>query len=824
MLFDIAKNMFKNNYIMRTKFSKQRILLIILTCLSFSLEAQVRITVDAAKTENRIIPYLYGACIEDVNHEIYGGLYDQRIFGESFEEPVPQPKFKHFTPYEGNWNVTSRELSVSRHAGAKLVYDPILLDTGTVETEIKFENDGENAGLLLRVTKPGNGADRFYGYEVSLSADGKKIVIGKHKNNFAPIKEVPINCNPKEWNLLKAAMHNGKIRVFLNNKIIYTFDDYDESLKNGKIALRTWNSNVKFRNVKVSSDNSSETLTFTTIPQPQISDRWDAVKNKNVSFSFFLDTYDAYNGKNSQVIEYISGNGSIGISNSSLNRWGIAVNKGQTFKGRLYLKSPNLKGNVTVALQSNDGKKEYARYKINGVNEKWNKYSFELTSNNNDTNARFTIFIDKPGKLWIDQVTLMSTGKYQFKGLPFRNDIGQAIVNQGLNFLRYGGTMVNAPEYRFKKMIGDRDKRPPYRGHWYSYSTNGFGIEDFLQFCEAAGFTPSFAINIEETAEDAADMIEYLNGSTDTKWGKIRAQNGHPKPYGVKYIEIGNEEVIHSDDAAGYDHYIDRFNEIYEAIRSKDTSVVFINAAWWRPNSPNMERVFHALNGKAAYWDYHPWADDANSGERVEKELICMRNLFKKWDKNTTMKCAIFEENGNTHNMQRALGHATIMNTNRRIGDFLLTSCAANALQPYRQNDNGWDQGQIFFTPSQVWGMPPYYAQQMAAETHQPLRVYSNVEGKEKKLDVTATRSENGKELVLHIVNTEKSSVSADLTINGFGKIKKAKTITLSGNPNDINTPDQPKRITPEGKEIKKSGKQAYEIAPFSYTIFVFSK
>lgn len=66
------------------------------------------------------------------------------------------------------------------------------------------------------------------------------------------------------------------------------------------------------------------------------------------------------------------------------------------------------------------------------------------------------------------------------------------------------------------------------------------------------------------------------------------------------------------------------------------------------------------------------------------------------------MKCTILEENGNLHNMQRALGHATILNTTRRMGDFLLTSCAANTLQPYLQNDNGWDQGQVFFTPDRV--------------------------------------------------------------------------------------------------------------------------
>ena len=126
------------------------------------------------------------------------------------------------------------------------------------------------------------------------------------------------------------------------------------------------------------------------------------------------------------------------------------------------------------------------------------------------------------------------------------------LVDEELGVLRYGGSMVNAPEYRWKKMIGDRDRRPQYKGWWYPYSTNGFGIEDFVQFCRAAGFESVFAINDEETPEDAADLVEYLNGPATSEWGKRRAANGHPDPYGVRYIEIGNEEKTDA-------HYIERF-------------------------------------------------------------------------------------------------------------------------------------------------------------------------------------------------------------------------------------------------------------------------
>lgn len=350
------------------------------------------------------------------------------------------------------------------------------------------------------------------------------------------------------------------------------------------------------------------------------------------------------------------------------------------------------------------------------------------------------VYIKSKGKLWIDQVVLMGTGDEQFKRLPIRADLGAAFIDQGVSFPRYAGTMVNSPEYRFKKMIGDPDKRTPYRGHWNQYTTNGFGIEEFLQYSEKSGITPAFAVNIYETPKDMSDMVEYFNGPETSKWGAIRASNGHSKPYGVKYIEIGNEEVFFNEDKPeAYKEYVERFMMLAEAMKKKDNSLVLIHSAWCRPSSPNMEYVFKQLNGLTDYWDLHVGGDDLKAGLETDKQITNMLRLFKSWDPATTMKIAVFEENGSKHGIQRALGHATNMNAIRRHSENVLTSSPANALEPYLQNDHDWNQGQIFFTSNQVWGMPPFYSQKMQAENHLPLRVKSEVEG---ELDVTATAGE----------------------------------------------------------------------------------
>ncbi|RYZ50260.1 MAG: DUF1080 domain-containing protein, partial [Sphingobacteriales bacterium] len=801
------------------------------------------IKVNSSKVENKISPLLYGSNIEDVNHEIYGGFYDQRIFGESFEEPSTGVNYNDWHRYTGYWTAkdgaveiipgrnthSEVEMNGSHHIGvepdhsAKLIYQPLEMANGTVEAELRFTGRGESAAILVRVANAGVGNDVFDGYEISLSRDGKMVMVGKHVQNFEQLKEAAVTFDPLSWNKLKVTLNGPNIEVSLNGIAVLSYKDERNSLLKGKIGIRTWRSAVQFRNIEVKENGRKEPLKLVNSVDDQISYNWDVVRSGTVKARITLDSGTAYNGRNSQLISFTSGSGKVGIANRSLNRWGIALKKNQVMQGRLYLKAQGLKGAVTVALESADGKKTYASKKIIGIGASWKKFPFELTSNTADRNARLSVYITSPGRLWVDQIVLMGSGDDQFKGLPIRADIGNMLVAQGLTFLRYAGTMVNSPEYRFKNMIGDPDKRPPYRGHWNHYSTNGFGIEEFLRYCEATNITPSFAVNIYETPQDMADMVEYLNGDASTPWGAKRAKNGHPKPYNVKYIEIGNEEVIFNGDSRkAYEDYVARFKLLAQAMKQKDPSVSLIHAAWWRPESPNMEYVFRELNGSADYWDLHVGGDDPKAGTETEKQITTMLRKFKEWDPQTNMKVAVFEENGSKHGIQRALGHATNLNAIRRHNESVLTSSPANALQPYLQNDNDWDQGQIFFSPEKVWGMPPFYSQKMQAETHLPLRVYSEVEG---SLDVTAARSENGDTLALHVVNTG-TEVSAKLDISGFeDRMESVEVYVLEGDLNGLNTPADPEMHKTMPSSKKLIGKvPEYTFPANSYTILKFKK
>ena len=768
--------------------------LIAMISLGASLD-DATIRVDAGKILNRVSPLMYGSCIEDVNHEIYGGLYAQMIFGESFEEPPSGVGVAGWTSFGGTWSLKDATLSVTADAGAKAVLDRPAVATAIVSCEVRLRDDkGGNAGLILRVREPKTGADNWIGDEVSISASGQHLILGRHHRDWKPLKQVAAKIVPGRWHKIRVEMQEGLLAVYLDDApqpAIVHVDMMSEMIPSGLVGVRTWNSDADFRNFVVERREGKTVERFEPSPATGTGGVWKLVRTGDAVPALARDDSRPYNSAHSQRIEIVGGSGTVGLSNRGLNDWGLTFRAGHEYAGRLYLRREGYAGQVTVALQSGDGSQTYASQKLGPIGDDWSRFDFSLKSSATDTNARLALWIDGPGKVWVDQVTLTGTGEELFHGLPYRADIARALQDQGLTLLRYGGSMVNAPEYRWKKMIGDRDLRPQYKGWWYPYSTNGFGIIDFVRFCREAGFEPVVTINIEESPADAADLVEYLNGPASSPWGKRRAEDGHPEPFRVQYIEIGNEETTNA-------HYIDRFQILYEAMRPRDPNVSYIIGAWWEPDNPISRRIVRELNGKAALWDVHVGGDDPREGDKVDATFTRMRYLVSIWAPGTALKACVLEENGGKHDLARALGHAGILNATQRHGDFVLIDCPANCLQPWRQNDNGWDQGQLFFTSSQVWGMPPYYAQKMAATAHQPCRVDSEVVSPGNDLDLTATRDENGATLALKVVNAGDQPHTATITLTGFGPVAaRGEATTLAGALGDRNTPEAPDRIKP---------------------------
>jgi alpha-L-arabinofuranosidase len=189
-------------------------------------------------------------------------------------------------------------------------------------------------------------------------------------------------------------------------------------------------------------------------------------------------------------------------------------------------------------------------------------------------------------------------------------------------------------------------------------------------------------------------------------------------------------------------------------------------------------------------------------------------------------KVAVFEFNAGNHALKRALANACAINQLQRLGDAVTIACSANCLQPYLQNDNGWNQGLLFLSPSQVWPQPPYYVTEMVSRNYLPLLVRTETTSPGNALNATATVSRDGHDLTLQVVNTGKVPLPSRIELAGFVPRKAtARAIVLKGDWEDINTPEHPDCIKPSESDWRheyKDGAATGTFPPYSFSVLRF--
>jgi len=823
---------------------ERRLLLVSCIALIFlasSSAQEARIRVYSDQPLHEVSRYMAGACIEDVNHEIYGGIYSQMIFGESFQEPPLLPPIAGFKTYGGSWIVKEGELFAGPGDGPKLVSDRPPLKSGDVSVNMMFPDAKPGlAGLILRVSNPAVGADKFTGYEVSLDPGRQRLLIGRHRQNWEPIQETPCKVPTNAWIELSVRMTGNALEINVDSRKVATFDDVTHPLPAGNVGLRTWQRDVRFQGLRITGESIPFRADNPTW-DAGVSGMWRGFKNGSVNGSFSLQqtSYSKksevqFHGIQCQRIEFKEGQGEIGVENRGLNRWGLNFVAGKIYEGYIWLRSPN-RAEVALALETSDGRR--LREHVVVVDSKdWERYSALLTPSASDSRGRFSIKLKKPGSVDVGYVFLQPGEWGRFKGLPVRRDVAEGLINQGITVLRLGGLMANAPEYRWKNMLGPRDRRQPYKGFWYPHSSNGWGVIEFLDFCEAAGFLAVPDLNIDETPQDLADFVEYVNGPPESEWGKRRVQDGRTQPYRLKHLELGNEEAV--DEA-----YWPKFKPIAEAVWTKDPSIILIvgDFEYKKPitdpfnveGAPRIKSLaahkkildLAKEHRREVWFDVHIWNHNPGDAPGPIAALRTFANALEKLTPGADFKLCVLEENATNHAMRRAVAHAETINGLMRLGDRVKIVCAANCLQPDGQNDNGWDQGLLFLNPSQVWGQPPSYVTQMASRHCRPRLVQTEFQSHGDALDAVATTGADGCGLTLQVVNRSGERVRTRLQIDGARSWTKGRATQIQGALDDVNTAADPERITSWVRDWKPATSldsadgTTYTFPPHSFTI-----
>jgi alpha-L-arabinofuranosidase len=247
---------------------------------------------------------------------------------------------------------------------------------------------------------------------------------------------------------------------------------------------------------------------------------------------------------------------------------------GEHYKVRIAIKNQDLHGKVHVALGksvTNNVAEETIDFK---GGEDWAVYRLELVCSGEELDGRFMIYTDSPGTIWVDSASLV---RADLDEGGFRKDVIAATLRLKPANIRWpGGWFVS--DYHWKDGIGPVDERPAVLSRvWNTYTNNDIGVDEYLRLCELVGSEPYVVVNVGTgSAAEAAEMVEYVNGDSKTKWGRVRAQNGHPTPYHVRLWNIGNEEYLPNLGATSGSAYAKTFKAYSAVMRAVDPSIKLV--------------------------------------------------------------------------------------------------------------------------------------------------------------------------------------------------------------------------------------------------------
>ncbi len=523
--------------------------------------------------------------------------------------------------------------------------------------------------------------------------------------------------------------------------------------------------------------------------------------------------------------------------------FGIGVKKGETYRFTVWARS--LKGTAQITVQLIDPstmgeRQEFAGAQIKVQNRKWARYEVQLKSPVTMNKAALRIYLNGRNAIDLEHVSLFPVNTFKNRENGMRRDLAQALADQHPGVLRFpGGCIVEgvdlATRYQWKNTIGPVENRPlnenrweytfPHRFYPDYFQSYGLGFFEFFQLSEDIGAEPLPVLNVGMSCQfqnrnnpkahvpvdelkpyidDCLDLIEFANGDTTTVWGKKRAEMGHPAPFNMKYLGVGNEQ---------WDTlYYERLEPFVKAIRAKYPNIKLIGTS-----GPDSEGKMFELGWKAMKQQkvdlvdehfYRPEAWFLSHGLRYE-------SYDRKGPKVFAGEYACHGKGKKWNHYETSLYEAAFMTDLERNADVVHMTAYA----PLLAHVEGWQwrPDLIWFDNTRMFKSVSYYVQQMYS-THKgthvlPLTMAGKpVAGQEGQngLFASAVTDKNTGEVIVKVINTSKQEQPVQLNLQGMKGAVQASTLTLSHSEmDDENTLDQPEKIVPvKGVAQCESGKK----------------
>ena len=541
-----------------------------------------------------------------------------------------------------------------------------------------------------------------------------------------------------------------------------------------------------------------------------------------------------------------------GIQNDGYD--GISVKGGQKYDFSIFMRNPeNGTKQVRIALVEQQqgfpprNPKLLADAIIDVNSKDWKEYKLVLTADSCSQKAALQILALNTGALDVDMVSLMPQDTYKGHGL--RKDLAQALADLKPKFMRFpGGCVVHGggdgfwDTYRWKTTIGPKEQRKGLKNTWGYHQSMGLGYFEYFQFCEDLGMEPVPILpcgvscqgtnggwglwpeqaqdvvpmsEMDEWVAEAIDLIEWANGDPATnKWAKMRADAGHPKPFNLKYLGLGNEEKISPE-------FCERFKYIYERVTKAHPEIVIVGTAGpgSHAGNPDFENGWKLAEETAMpIIDEHYYEPNT---------YFLNKRQYDNYPRDRKTKVYLGEYAAKDKKLIDALAEGLYLLHVERNGDVVAMTSYAPLFA--RKTNTNWNPDLIYFDNERPYLTCSYYVQQMFGQSSGNYYYGDCVQFEGDAADVcqpmegvhygqSTVLNTKTRQLFVKLCNATDEPKTAHLNLSRFKGMKTAEKTTLSGKADDENNYEQ-QPIVPVKEVIKMKKRMDVELAPYSFTM-----
>lgn len=538
-----------------------------------------------------------------------------------------------------------------------------------------------------------------------------------------------------------------------------------------------------------------------------------------------------------------SGSDGMALVNSGYD--GITVRKGEKYNLSLFVRlagSQTKAAKIRVSLRGSNGR-ELAYAVVKAAPGGWKKLKATLTASESDAKASLVVAPVSAGTYDFDMISLFPKNTFKGRANGLRADLAQTIADIRPRFVRFPGGCVAHGQgidniYRWKNSIGPLESRKPMKNLWGYHQTMGLGYFEYFQFCEDIGAMPLPVIaagvpcqnsacipgrllgggqqegipldSMEAYIQDIIDLIDYANADPKTnKWARMRAEAGHPKPFNLKYIGIGNEDQI-------TDVFEERFTMIYEAISSRRPGITVVGTVGpFYEGSDYEEGWVLADKLDVPVVDEHYYV--------APGWFIHNQNFYDRYDRSKS-KVYLGEYAahlpGRPNNIETALSEALYLTSVERNGDVVEMASYAPLLA--KKGHTQWNPDMIYFDNGSVSPTVGYYVQKMFGNNSGDSYIPADraLDNSRADVDLRVASSvvvdSNTGDVILKLVNMLPVEVNTTADLSSLTDGGRALLTVLSGSPSDTNA-------KPVDSSVTFGSKFSYAMPPYSFSVIRMS-